>query len=210
MRYMRAFALLPLDSLCSVRDLVCGSADFEDPYTELKQRLTGAFGKSQWQLAAELLDHPDLGDLKPSVLMARMLAMLLPGEKPHVVFLTIFLRKLPVAWQEQLAQKNTTNHRELAAAADLIWGTHSRHAVVAAAPATPRPQSPSRGRSPDRGNRDQGQRSNNRRGRGNTPGRNRDNRNPQPYVEGSGVCYFHHAYGGQARNCRPPCSYQGN
>jgi len=59
-RYMRALALLPVDSLCLVRDLVRGSADFEDPYTELKQRLTGAFGKSQWQLAAELLDHPDL------------------------------------------------------------------------------------------------------------------------------------------------------
>ena len=112
-----------------------------------------------------------------------------------------------MAWQEQLAQKNTTDHRELAATADLIWGTRSRHAVVAAAPAAPRQLSPSRVRSPDR---DRGQRRNNRRGRGNTPGRNRDNRNPQPYVEGSGVCYFHHAYGGHARNCRPPCSYQGN
>jgi hypothetical protein len=136
-RYMRALALLPVDSLCLVRDLVRGSADFEDPYTELKQRLTGAFGKSQWQLAAELLDHPDLGDLKPSVLMARMLAVLPPGEMPHVVFLTIFLRKLPVAWQEQLAQKNTTDHRELAA--DLIQGACSRHTVVAAAPRQPSP-----------------------------------------------------------------------
>ena len=69
--------------------------------------------------------------------MAKMLALLPQGEKVHYLFFTIFKHKLPVAWQEQLAQNTTTDHRELAAAADLIWGTRSRHAVVAAAPASP-------------------------------------------------------------------------
>ena len=207
-RYQRALALLPVESLCSVRDLVCNSAAMDDPYTELKRRLTGAYGKSPWQLAAELLDHPDLGDLRPSVLMARMLALLPQGEKAHILFLTIFKRKLPVAWQEQLASNTTTDHRELAAAADQIWAARARHVVVAAAPATPRQPSPSRARSPDR---DRGRNNNNynRRGRGATPGR-RDGRNNQPYVDGSSICYFHHTYGGQARSCKPPCNYQGN
>jgi hypothetical protein len=144
--------------------------------------------------------------MKPSVLMAKMLALLPQGEKVHYLFFTIFKHKLPVAWQEQLAQNTTTDHRELAAAADLIWGTRSRHAVVAAAPAAPRQPSPSQARSPDR---DRGQRSNNRCGRSGTPGR-RDGRNTQPYVEGSSICFFHHTFGGQARSCKPPCNFQGN
>ena len=205
-RYQRALALLPVDSLCSVRDLVCGSAEIADPYTELKRRLTGAYGKSPWQLTNELLDHHDLGDLKPSVLMAKMLAVLPPGEKVHYIFLGLFKRKLPASWQAQLAQNTTTDHRELAAAADLIWGACSRQAVVAAAPAVPRQPSPNRARSPDR---DRGQRNNRRGGRGSTPGR-RDGRNTQPYVEGSNICFFHHTFGRLARSCKPPCNWQEN
>jgi hypothetical protein len=104
-----------------------------------------------------------------------MLAVLPQGEKVHYLFLTIFKQKLPVTWQEQLAQNTTTDLPELASAADLIWGARSRHAVVAAAPAAPRKPSQNRARSP----RDRRQGNNNRRGCGSS-----ERRQEQPAVCG--------------------------
>jgi hypothetical protein len=48
----------------------------DDPYGELEAKLTASFQKSPWQRTFELLDMPDLGDRRPSVLMDAMLALL--------------------------------------------------------------------------------------------------------------------------------------
>ncbi len=39
--------------------------DTANPYGLLKQKLTSTYGKTRWQQAFTLLDHPDLGDRAP-------------------------------------------------------------------------------------------------------------------------------------------------
>ena len=70
---------LPEEVVMSVRALV--SAIEADPvkqeqsYTLMKEALLGSYGKTKWQMAYSLLDHPDLGDRRPSAMMAEMLAL---------------------------------------------------------------------------------------------------------------------------------------
>jgi hypothetical protein len=70
---------LPEDVVMSVRALVSAiEADpvkQEESYTLIKEALLGSYGKTKWQMAYALLDHPELGDRRPSAMMAEMLAL---------------------------------------------------------------------------------------------------------------------------------------
>ena len=76
---------LPEEVVMSVRALV--SAIEADPvkqeqsYTLMKEALLGSYGKTKWQMAYALLDHPELGDRRPSAMMAEMLS--LRSRPPH-------------------------------------------------------------------------------------------------------------------------------
>jgi hypothetical protein len=107
-KYQMAIGVIPGDCLDVVRDQVHRNpGEYPDPYGELKMRLTGTFGNSRWQLAQELISHLDLGDLKPSVLMSMMQALLPPEDKSDALFMALFLRKLPITWRNQLAACST-------------------------------------------------------------------------------------------------------
>jgi len=169
--------------------------DIADPYEQLRAKLVTTYGKTRWQRAFALLDHPDLGDRRPSSLMAEMLALLPAGARPDILFLALFLRRLPPSMRDHLATANTDTAEELAELADKLWDARSSQPVAALAAdiAAVRPFSPSRhGRSPDR----QQQRS---RPRQATPheGRRRD----------GSWCRNHRRLGDKTRNCIAPCSY---
>jgi hypothetical protein len=70
---------LPEDVVMSVRSLVSAiEADpvkQEESYTLMKQALLGSCGKTKWQMAYALLDHPELGNRRPPAMMAEMLAL---------------------------------------------------------------------------------------------------------------------------------------
>ena len=66
--------------------------DTDDPYEQLREKLITKFGKTHWQRAFALLNHPDLGDRHPSVMMAKMLDLLPAGARPDTLFLAMFLR----------------------------------------------------------------------------------------------------------------------
>ena len=82
---------LPQDVVMSVRALI--SAIEADPvkqeasYTLLKEALMGSFGMTKWQMAYALLAHPDLGDRRPSAMMAEMLALRFETSPPDSLFL---------------------------------------------------------------------------------------------------------------------------
>jgi hypothetical protein len=107
---------LPEDVVMSVRALV--SAIEADPvkqeqsYTLMKEALLGSYGKTKWQMAYALLDHPDLGDRRPSAMMAEMLALRFETSAPDSLFLALFLRRLPAAIRDHLA---AANHETVAA-----------------------------------------------------------------------------------------------
>ena len=95
----------------SVRVLV--SAIEADPvkqersYTLMKEALLGSYGMTKWQMAYSLLDHPDLGDRRPSPMMAEMLSLRFETTAPDSLFLALFLRRLPASIRDHLAAKIT-------------------------------------------------------------------------------------------------------
>jgi hypothetical protein len=150
---------LPEDVVMSVRALV--SAIEADPvkqetsYNLLKEALLGSYGKTKWQMAYALLDHHDLGDRRPSAMMAEMLSLRFETSAPDSLFLALFLRRLPASVRDHLAAVNHTTATEMATHADVLWDARNTTSVSAVtdslAAVSVRSASPDRrAKSPDR------------------------------------------------------------
>lgn len=179
---------LPRVVLDSVADIINRvDENTADAYEQLQERLCGDFGLSKWQMVARIVEHPGLGDNRPSALMNELLALLPVEEKPGPLFLYHFLRHLPPDMKSILVHSGKKEPRELSEAADLLWDARGSSAgavnAVAARGSSP---SPSRRRAP--GGRD-------RRRRSGTPG---------------GLCFYHGRFGDKAHQCQAPCSWSGN
>jgi hypothetical protein len=126
---------LPQDVVMSVRSLV--SAIKADPvkqeasYTLMKEALLGSYGMTKWQMAYSLLDHPDLGDRRPSAMMAEMLSLRFETTAPDSLFLALFLRRLPASIRDHLAAANHTTATEMATHAELLWDARNTASVSA-------------------------------------------------------------------------------
>jgi hypothetical protein len=193
-KYLHVLAKLPelvLESISDIIDEVAEQAP-PDAFIRLRERLTGSYGLTQWQQLARLVDHPGLGDMRPSALMNQLLALLPAGEKPTMLFQYHFLRHLPADIRGQLATKKFETARALATEADFVWDARGGGATIGALPS--RSTSPRGGRrqSPDRG----------RRRRAQTPGKKESQQ--------TGLCFYHSRFGDKANSCRPPCTWTGN
>jgi len=182
-KYIHCIAKLPERVLESIADIIAEcQPDTPDGYQQLKTRLTGSYGLTKWQQLAKLVDHPGLGDERPSALMNSMLACLPAGEKPTLLFQYLFLRHLPSDIRGQLNQQEHKTARDLATAADEIWDIRGKsHGISAVS---------NRSTSPKRKQE--------RRGRSQTPGRSSD------------LCFYHSRFGQKAHRCQPPCSWSEN
>jgi hypothetical protein len=197
---------LPQDVVMSVRALV--SAIEADPvkqetsYTLLKEALMGSFGKTKWQMAYALLDHPDLGDRRPSAMMAEMLALRFETTPPDSLFLALFLRRLPTSIRDHLAAANHETAAAMSTHADGLWDARNSASVSAVSEALAavsiRSTSPKvsrsldrRARLPDR-RRQPGQQT-----RRPTPGR----QDGRAASANDGLCKNHRRYGDKAYNC---------
>ena len=115
-KYFYVVAALDQDSAQRVIDLL------EDPprdhkYLALKKRLLDTFDLSD---NARLLNMPQLGDKKPSVLMNEMLA-LIADHCPCFLFNYLFLQLLPDDIRMILSGQQWNDPRQLAARADELW-----------------------------------------------------------------------------------------
>jgi hypothetical protein len=204
-KYEHVVMRLPAAVSISVRALLLGvTAETEDPYEQLKTRLIADFGKTRWQRAFSLLDHPDVGDRRPSRLMGDMLALLPAGEPAGTLFLAMYLRRLPASMRDHLATADFATPAEMAAHADLLWDARSSQSasaiempIAAISGRATSPRGSDRGRSPDR---QRGQR-----GRGGGRGRGRGGRRQQTPGR---ICDAHKKYGAEAYSCFPPCTWQ--
>lgn len=192
---------LPADVSITLRSFLLSVTDATvAPYTDLKEQLSVAFGKTRWQRAFAILDHPDLGDRRPSRMMGDLLALLPAEDRPDSLFLASFLRRLPSSMRDHLAASNHTTPQQMAAHADLLWDSRSAQQGVACVEdsvdaISNRSASPGRGRSPDRH-----QQKTDWKPRGQTPhgdGRRR----------GGKWCLNHKKFGKNTKNCFPPCAY---
>ncbi len=166
----------------------------------------GSFGKTKWQMTYALLDHPDLGDRRPSAMMAEMLALRFETTPPDSLFLALFLRRLPTSIRDHLAAANHETATAMSTHADVLWDARNSASVSAvsealaavsvhsASPAR-RAQSPDRrARSPDR-----------RRGGRQPP------RRPTPgRSDGKKICWIHRKWGSAATSCHKPCDWAEN
>jgi hypothetical protein len=189
-KYDYVLMKLPESVLTSVKDVVRAVTDTTaDPYAELKARLVSSYTQSKWQLANRLLDHPDIGDMRPSMLMDSMLSLLPPGDQPGTLFQAMFLRRLPTTMRDQLGALEFKTPRAMAEHADLLWdargGAAGHVAAIGGRGERGRRRSPFR--SPNRGGRQRQQ----------TPGPD-------------GLCFYHHRFAERAHKCTPPCTWQEN
>jgi hypothetical protein len=203
-KYDYVLVQLPAKARTSVREIVRAADTLDDPYEQVKTKLTASYTKSRWRLVFELFDHPDLGDRRPSELMDALLALLSPNEIPGDLFMGQFLKRLPAEMRTQLALEDFKNPAQLAATADSLWD--AKGGLQAAVSAVGRPVSPGRrdASSPSR-----------QRVRQRSPDRPRDRRRatpgPSSRAEQDGrLCYYHDRWGRRAHKCEAGCSWSGN
>ena len=188
---------LPANVSVALRSTISAAVDeaVENPYERLRTKILATYGKTRWQRAFALLDHPDLGDRRPSALMSDMAALLPADAQPDTLFLALFLRRLPPSLRDHLAAADLDTADDMAELADKLWDARNSQSISAVADdiAAVRPFSPNRsGRSPDRRQQQSGHRQS-------TPhrGHRRD----------SSWCRNHRRFGDKTKNCTVPCSY---
>jgi len=124
-KYNHILTKLPEDVIISVRVLITqieASPVLEgEPYQMLKTALLTPYGKTKWQMAYALLDHLDLGDRRPSTMMAEMLSLRYETTEPDTLFLALFLRRLPAFIRDHLAAKDCKTTSEMAQHADTVF-----------------------------------------------------------------------------------------
>jgi hypothetical protein len=148
-KYDYVLMKLPPAVVQAVRDLIQAVDDTTpDAFEQLKSRLVGSFGQSKWQQANAIIDHPGVGDTRPSALMNSMLSLLPEGERPGVLFLAHFLRWLPTEIRNHLAGATFESPRDMAAHADVLWDARGGAAMLAHVEY--KSSGSSRGRSPQR------------------------------------------------------------
>jgi hypothetical protein len=74
-------------------------------------------------MAYALLDHPDLGDRRPSAMMAEMLSLRYETTAPDSLFLALFLRRLPPSISPTTSQRRTIQRRQRCRSTQILSGT---------------------------------------------------------------------------------------
>ena len=92
----------------------------EDPYAALKERLCKVFAPSPADIAARVLDAPQLGDSSAIGLVASMLQHLPRSEHESHVVRESFLRRLPLDIRRIVEIDETFDIRKLATKADKL------------------------------------------------------------------------------------------
>lgn len=157
----------------------------ESKYDTLKAGLLETFGLSVAARASFILDIGELGDRKPSELMAEMLSYL-GDHKPCILFNEVFLRRMPEQVRLQLPSSDISHDpKKTALKADgLMLKIRNSSRLVNEVATQPTISAA-------------------------TPARVR-NAIGKPKPDSNAVCRLHRRWGDNARNCYPPCNYQGN
>ncbi|XP_064485188.1 uncharacterized protein LOC135397514 [Ornithodoros turicata] len=221
---------LPPEAAAEVRDLILQPPS-ETPYDTLKTELIRRTAASEQRRLQQLLTSEELGDRKPTHLLRRMRQLLGDTSADDVILRELFLQRLPHHVRLILAAAELTSLDELAKTADRIMDLQGLPVLAASSQtsqssyptrlsydAAPFPlpdptiatltstvqhlqaavqalrvevaaiSHPPRAYSP-------------------TYRRHRYHSSPSP---ANGYCWYHDTFGVAARNCKSPCSLQGN
>ena len=103
------------------------------PYQQLKERLLLSHQLTAVQMAEKILEMPELGDRRPSQLLAAMMEFCPEGETNTAFFRASFLRRLPKEIRVLLADEVRGNLKDLAVRADELFQHHRTSPVAAVA-----------------------------------------------------------------------------
>lgn len=189
--------------ICHVADLV-KQPPANDKYDAIKTRLVARFELSPQSKLEKLLGACDLGDLRPTHLLAKM-QELASGLNVDEAFLKmLFIQRLPANIRPVLS----INDGSLAKIADmgdkmvdLVPHVAEVKANAAAAPEEPFSQENLAAQIAALTAEIRRLKSGPERTRSRSVSRRRSD-------NGSGICWYHRKYGGQAERCRSPCKYQ--
>jgi len=129
-RFMLTANALTYDALTLVSDLVT-APPLEQPYDAIKERLLISHKLTVVQMAEKVLDMPDLGDRRPSQLLAAMLEYCPEGESNTAFFRASFFRRLPRNIRVLLQDEVRGDLQDMAIRADELF-LHHRQVTVAA------------------------------------------------------------------------------
>ena len=216
-RYDNLVSALSADSIRLVLDVITNPPDIA-PYTFLRQRLLGTHLKTDYQRIEELSLIGQLGDRKPSQLLAQMLEICPVSEHRSKFFIFHFLQRLPQELRIMLGDDDHQDIQQVAAKADRLWALHGhRHHGAVAAIAAPDPQQHINAVTSGRGGRGRDNGRGRGRGRGGQPSRGGAAAPAVKAVapaslarESSGLCFYHWNFGEKAEKCEATCTWQGN
>jgi hypothetical protein len=104
----------------------------EDPYIVLKGGLLSAQQLTDFQRAVSLFDMPAFGARKQSQLMAAILEVSTWGAEKCILFLCLFLRRLPCQVHVLLVRADLADLKGLAEQTDKLRAHHATEDLVAA------------------------------------------------------------------------------
>ncbi len=202
-KFEQVVVKLPEEVMISVRSLLQEmTPTTEDAYEQLKGALTTSYGRTSWQRGFAIIDHPDLGDRRPSRMMSEMLALLPTGTAPDLLFLCLFLHRLPASMCDHLAAADHKTMAAMAAHADLLWDSRAGQSVASITESVVavslRGCSPTPCRRPD--NRNHQMRSPTLRRLPDSRSRNED----------PDLCFYHDRFKHKATKCESPCTWSKN
>lgn len=154
----------------------------KNKYIAIKTALIKAFGKSQAQKDAELLNLGGLGDRRPTALLRKINAL---NDDPITLKRALFLLNLPTDIRSILAGQDFPDIDKMAEAADRVWETRaSSNPVLAECTHTDQINAFSR-----------------------PSFSSKQRKLPLRKESPTDICYYHQRFGSKARRCNDGCKF---
>ena len=205
-KYNHIVAKIDQTVICHVADIITNPPE-NDKYRAVKERLISRFTVSPQARLERLMNACDLGDMRPTHLLAKMQELSAGLKMTDDLLKMLFLQRLPPDVKNILTISDEKVGK-LAEMADKMMDAPTRHVSAASSSSTMKPEDSDlrcqiaalteeiRNLKADRGRSTSRSRSASRSSSRNT------------YGDGDEICWFHRKYGGRALKCRDPCKFR--
>lgn len=200
-KFWHIVARIDQSVICHISDLV-NTPPVINKYQAVKDRLIARFALSPQARIEQLLGSSDLGDLRPSHLLARMQEIATGLNVDESIMKTLFLQRIP-SHARAILSISDGSLTKLAEMANRMLDSSATNVSSCSAPTT--------GSSPLDYSSLKGEiealTAEIRRLKA-RPNRNRSRSSSRPSTVGDDtICWYHRKYGGRAEHCREPCSF---
>lgn len=194
--------------ICQVADLVKNPPQ-QNKYTSIKERLISRFELTPQTRLEKLLGSCDLGDLRPTHLLAKMQELSSGLNVDDELLRMLFLQRLPANIRAVLSI-NDGSLTKIAEMGDKIVDLVPHASSIASSSTAPVTPVTSSGLQEDLAEQVAALTAELRRMRAGPragPQRSRSRSTSRRRVEDSNICWYHRRFGAQAEQCRSPCKY---